>query len=401
MSIVGPSETPPPNTPAPAPNSGKIAFNPLTSVAPPVSLFTPSTYPLAFNSLPIRVSDPDAPANQATLLNTLQLNSALHSTELTSSGVLSDATTTTWSSIGSTVSNTVALAVPSNSSTLNVINKVVVEDSSSVPTKSKVVLDASDSGGSSFISTVRDNLANEILTLTMGSLPSSLIISGSSTSENRPFNLDKDGHVFVSAEGASNYGSLTLASDAYYKSLNLGNVSCAVDASTALSFTLPSNATASTKSPGDNTTQVATTAYVDTAVANLNIYPVPVFKVGNVVRTTAENENFLFVEISDLVVGKYYSVNANSLFTAMTAFSIGSIQGGLYDGNTGTPNVINGIQVIDPRNSFQTSNGYKFSENVSGVFHALTSTAYFGIGYTTVGTSVNFSISYNISIVQV
>ena len=126
----------------------------------------------------------------------------------------------------------------------------------------------------------------------------------------------------------------------------------------------------------------------------------PVFINKTVTRTEAEN-NFLSAEINGLVVGNYYSVHANALFTATTAFTIGSVYGGLYDAESQPANVINGIQVIDPRNSFQTSNGYKFTENVSGVFRAKATTAYCGIGYITVGDSVNFKLSYNISVVQV
>jgi hypothetical protein len=363
--------------------------------------FTPSTYPLVFNNLPIQVSDPDVPANQATLLNTLQLNSAGHSTELTSTGILSDETTTTWSSIGSSASNTVALVAPPDSTTINVINKVIVEDTANLPTKNKIVLDASINGyDGPIISTTYNNLENESLTLSMQSFSNNLTISSSSNVLGRAMQYFHYGVKYMNVNYFGSTAVIDLASETGFTSLNIGNSACAVDASTALSFALPNNSTASTQSQADNSTKVATTAYVDTAISNLNLIPTPVFLNASFTRSAAET-NVLYVDITDLVVGKYYSINVNGLFNTSTAFSMGSLQVSLVDANEGSPNVINGIQYIDPRNSFITSAGYKWTENVSGVFEATATTAYVGFGYTSAGGSVGITLSYNISIVQI
>jgi hypothetical protein len=355
--------------------------------------FLPSTYPLQFNSLPIQISDPDVPANQLTLLNTLQLNSAGHSTELTSTGVLSDATTTTWSSIGSSASNTVALVTPANSTTLSVINKVIIEDTANDQTNSRLILSAN---GNPTISTHYNSLDGENLDLSMTASEAHLLINSNGPTD-KPMEYYHDNKQYIQVVN----NTVNLVSDTGFTNLNIGNSACAVDASSALSFALPSDATASTQSQGDGSTKVATTSYVDTAVANLNIYPVPVFMDGITNKSVSETNAFNTFEIPNLVVGKYYSINGHSLFTCHTRFSIGSIFGGLYDGSTVSANVIRGIQVVDPRNSFQTSIGYKFSENVSGVFQATATSVWFVLGYSSTGNNVNFDISYNISIQQV
>jgi hypothetical protein len=359
--------------------------------------FTPSTYPLAFNNLPIQVSDPDAPANQATLLNTLQLNSTGHSTELTSTGILSDETTTTWSSLGSSASNTVALLAPPDSTTLSVINKVVIEDTANTPTHSVISLSAN---GFPTISTNHNSLDGEILNLSLASNETNLLIS-SHGPQNSPMVFYHNDTQYLQVYNNNVSTVMDLVPDIAFTNLNIGNSACAVDASTALSFKLPNNSTASTQAQADNSTKVATTSYVDTAVSNLNIYPVPVVMNGITNKSVAETNAFNTFEIPNLVVGKYYSINGHSLFACNTKFSIGSIFGGLYDGSTVSANVIRGIQVVDPRNSFQTSIGYRFSENVSGVFQATATSVWFVIGYTSSGNNVNFDISYNISVVQI
>ena len=355
--------------------------------------FTPSTYPLAFNNLPIQVSDPDTPSNQATLLNTLQLNSTDFSTELTSTGVIANETTTTWSSIGSTVSNAVALTTAYNSTDLNVVNKVTIADSTANPTHSKIILDAHSTPS---ISTVYNSLNGEILSLGMESADTTISISSGSTYGNRPIQFYHNGYNYIQI----NADKMDVAFDTRIVKLNLGNSACDVDASNTLSFKLPNNSTASTQAQADNSTKVATTAYVDTAISNLNLFTTPVFLNASFTRSAAET-NVLYVDITDLVVGKYYSINVNGLFNTSTAFSMGSLQVSLVDANEGSPNVINGIQYIDPRNSFITSDGYKWTENVSGVFEATATTAYVGFGYTSAGGSVGITLSYNISIVQV
>lgn len=171
--------------------------------------------------------------------------------------------------VNTALSDIVAIVAPDNSTTLNVVNKVIIENSISNPTQASIILDAINNPT---ISTIFNNLAGETNNLNLKSIGSGVYINSVCTLGLRPIQYLHNGIEYMKAYNVSNNTYLEVGSNGGVKFLTFGGASTVINANDALSFSLPSNTTAHTKTPNNNSTQVATTAYVATAITNI-VYP--------------------------------------------------------------------------------------------------------------------------------
>jgi hypothetical protein len=164
----------------------------------------------------------------------------------------------------------VSLVAPDNSTTLNVVNKVIIEDSTSNPTQNKIILDAFNDPT---ISTIYNNLIGETNTLNLTSGGSGIFITSECTLGTRPLQYYHNAKEYMKVYDVSNNTYLEVgANNGGVKFLTFGGSSTVINANDALSFSLPSNTTAHTQTPNNNSTQVATTEYVDIAISDI-VYP--------------------------------------------------------------------------------------------------------------------------------